>query len=259
MENKPNNINIVCPKWLIVGIVWLCLPFWGHGCVTTDPVSKPKEGDIDRTMAENSQMKKRLTLIERKNDVLEQENIQYKAREQQMAATIEKLNADLAALGHKYEMDMALNEEQILSLQEKYDQFELRSTQTITELNKLYEDLQTRRTQELKALNEKIAAQQTSFNQERDQLKQAHAAAELSLSKEISELKSALGDREGEIAALKKTNGEAAQTLDDVLKQLAQTRQELGQAQKDLEYEKAANAEMFEQLKTLLNESGQKN
>lgn len=258
MTDKLNTISRVQAKWLALGILWLFLPLWIHSCVTSAPASKSGDDAYDRIMAENSQMKKRLPLIERENDVLQQENLQYKAKVQQLEATIEKLNADMVAMGEKYEMDMALNEEQFRSLQEKFGLYEKESIQTIQELNKLHDELIAKRNQELKSFNEKIAAQLTSFNQERDKLKQDYASMELTLSSKINELNDAIKDRDTQIASLKTANEEISQGLENALIQLAQTRKKLEKVQKDIESEKAANAKTSERSSTSPSEQAPK-
>lgn len=225
----------------LAGLVLLIL----LSCVTS---GQPTQEDAsNRIMAEHSQMKKRLPLVERENDVLKQENLQYRAKTQQLEANLEKLNSDLMALNEQYTRDMALNEEQIKSLQTKYDLFEAQSARTLEELNKLYEELQAKRNLEIKTLNEKMAAQRTEFNKERDHLKQIYADMELSLSSQINTLKSGLEAREGDISALNAANAEIQQQLEKI-------KLDRDDALQKLQSEKAANAELFERLKKLLNE-----
>ncbi|MDA8137237.1 MAG: hypothetical protein M0036_01185 [Desulfobacteraceae bacterium] len=222
-------------------------------CVS--PGESTKADTPERIMAENSQMKRRLPMLERENDVLKQENLQYRAKTQQMEANLEKTNSDLLALQEQYSKDMALNEEQIKSLHTKYNLFEAQSARTLEDLNKLYGDLQTKHTQEIKALNEKIAAQRTDFNKERDQLKQTYADMELKLSSQINELKSSLHTSENDINALKATNSEISQQRDDALRQVEKVKLERDETLQKLQAEKAANAELFDRLKKVLNET----
>lgn len=226
---------------------WVTVLLIMGGCVAT---SQTSQGDsVNLVMAENSQMKKRLTLIERENDVLEQENLQYKARVQKLAATVEKLNADLTALNEKYERDIALSEDRIQSLQEKFDRLEFESAQTIATLNSAYEALQEKRNRELKSLNEKIALQQTGFNQERDELKQQYATLELTLNSEISKLKSALKVGEEQINALKASNYEFSQKIEEITKQLEQAQLRLEEARKGPTPEDAPQGQLPESPK----------
>jgi len=235
------------------GLMLILITISINGCVIARQTST--DTPMNLVMAENSQMKKRLILIERENDVLEQENLQYKARAQQLAATIEKLNADLQTLNEKYERDIALSEEHIQDLQGKYDNLEAKSAQTIAALNAGYDALQEKRNRELKSLNEKIALQQTSFNQERDELKQNYANLELGLHSEISKLKNALKLRKGKINSLKTAHTDISQRLDGITKQLEQAQLLLDEAQKNFTPDKTAYLLFLERLKNLLREA----
>lgn len=213
--------------WAPQIIGWIAIAMLSGGCVTS---GQTPDASINLIMAENSQMKKRLPLIERENDVLEQENLQYKARVRKLAATIEKLRADLATLNEKYARDIALSEERFQNLQDRYEKLEAESDQAIATLTASYEALQEKRNREQKDFNEKIALQQTSFNQERDELKQNYATQELSLQSEISKLKSALGTRDEEVKVLNTTNLEISQKLSEVKAQLAEAQRNLKSA-----------------------------
>jgi len=214
------------------------------GCVTTAPQAPAQNRDRDYVMAENSQMKKRLSLVERENDVLNQENLHYKRKLQQTTASNEKLSADLASLNEKYGMDMAQSEEQISNLTDKYNRLEAESTHKINELTASYAALELKRNQEVKELNHQIVSQKNAFSLERDQLKQESAKREFDLSEQIAGLKKNIKDQEMQIATLKNSNGEMAQKIDDLSARLAASQSANQQIESELAAIKAAHANL---------------
>ncbi len=221
------------------------------GCVATGPQAPAQNRDRDYIMAENSQMKKRLSLVERENDVLNQENLQYKKQLQQTTASNEKLSADLASLNEKYGMDMAQSEEQIGNLTDKYNRLEADSTRKYTELTARYNSLELKRNQDVKDLNHQIVTQKNAFSQERDLLKQESAKREFDLSEEIAGLKKNIKEQEKQIAALKNTNGEMTQKIDDLSARLEASQSAKQQIENELAELKAANADLRQKLETL--------
>jgi chromosome segregation ATPase len=221
------------------------------GCVTTAAQAPTQNRDRDYVMAENSQMKKRLSLVERENDVLNQENLQYKKKLHQTTAANEKLNADLSNLSEKYGMDMAQSEEQITNLTDKYNRLEAESTRKYTELTGRYNTLEVKRSQEVKELNHQIVSQKNAFSLERDQFKQASAKRELDLNEEIAGLKKNIKDQEMQVAALENAKGEMAQKIDDISARLEASQSANQQIESELAALKAAHTDLQRKLETL--------
>lgn len=238
----------------ITGIILLL--FSATACVT--PSKTVKDDFTDRIMAENSQMKKRLPLSERENDVLKQENFQYKTKLQQMAGDIEKLRSNLALLNDKYKNDMVSNQHLIQDLQEEYQSLEKLRFQEAANMNQLFDELESKRNQEveafigqieaqkagheaqvqklqeeyvalttendlkIKALNEQLAMQRTVFSKEKNDLELQYAAKENAFSAKLLELNKSMEEREAQIISLKTANSEISIKFDEISRQLEQ-------------------------------------
>jgi chromosome segregation ATPase len=100
-------------------------------------------------MAQNSQMKKRLVLVERENDVLNQENQQYDIQVHGLTKEIEELQSDLSDLTDKYEI-LAIN-----------------GAKERKKFHQRYNDLKLRGDREVKTLNEHISSQKTRYEIDR--------------------------------------------------------------------------------------------
>jgi chromosome segregation ATPase len=218
-------------------------------CTTTGQVTQPDANN--RILAENSQMKKRLPSIERENDVLNQENLEYKKRLRQTEAKIEKLSADLTTLNEKYAMDMAQSEEQIGNLHERYNLLQGESTRKFAELMELYNALEQKRNQDVKALNNQIAEQKNTFSLERDALKQQSAKREFELLGEIADLKKDLDSREMEIASLKTANSDISQQMNKLSAKLEASQATREQVEQELIAAKEANAKLLQKIQRL--------
>jgi chromosome segregation ATPase len=215
-----------------------------NSCTTTSRAVQ--QSCSDRIMAENRQMKKRIPLIERENDILTQENFQYKHKLQQANTRIDKLNTDLAALGEKYQKDMAASEEKISNLEQKYSLLQSDSSRKIAEASERYESLELKRQRELKKLNAQIAEQKIAYNQEKQNLQKKAAKKELELSSRISELKQTVDSRETKIASLKKAYAEIQTKLGAMSSQLAEARSARNQIENNPQPSQSINAELVQ-------------
>ncbi|KJS29315.1 MAG: hypothetical protein VR64_21010 [Desulfatitalea sp. BRH_c12] len=241
-ENQPVP-NLAAIIFILIALVTVT------ACVTTSQEIRIPPDATNRMMAENRQMKKRLLLIERENDILKQENLQYRLKTKQLSANIQKLNTDLDTLNEKYQNDTALNEEQIRNLEQKYSLLENDSALKISELSFLVTDLEMKRAQEIKALNELIASQNNAFSKQLDDFKQQSAQREFELSSALNATKKTLDAKELEVSTLRAANSEIAVQLTALTEQLAQSQFARDQIERELKSMKAATEVSFQKLK----------
>ncbi|RJQ82503.1 MAG: hypothetical protein C4519_07815 [Desulfobacteraceae bacterium] len=241
-KTKRTGVYRVLPQAAV-----LCALIFASSCATTNQIPQPSS--VDRIMAENSQMKKRMPMIERENDVLTQENHQYKAKLQKARDKNEKLSDDLSALTEKFEAYLSSTQEQITSMQAAYVWLENASSQKIAELTTLYDALELKRLHEVNDLELQIAEQKNDFGRETDNLRRKAAEKELELSTQIKELNQSLVALEAEKSSLQTSNSELSVKLEALSNQLAQTRSERNRIEKDLQTVRAVNAELLERLK----------
>ena len=232
---------------ILITICCLSIGLFVTACVTTGEVVR--QNPTDRVLAENSQMRKRLPLVERENDVLKKENRRYKAKTEQLTATLEKLTGDLADLQEKYQKDMALNEERTSTLQGEYAVLANASADRISELDALYADLEIKRKEEIKGLNEQMAMQKSAFNKEKDAYSQEFAKKESELSGALGQAQSELEAKKLEISALQSSYDEISMKLKDVSVQLEQSKSERNQAESAFLSTKAAYDDLIRKLK----------
>jgi chromosome segregation ATPase len=157
----------------------------------------------EQLRAENSLIKKRLILAERENAVLKDENLQCKSDNRQLAARIEKLTADIAALDERYRKDIALRENQYQALQQKNAVLSKESSEKIRELSELNRAIESRLGGEIARINEEMRRLQESFTKERETVRNENTRRELALAREIESLKKLAEGREAEAASLK--------------------------------------------------------
>ncbi len=157
----------------------------------------------EQLRAENSLVKKRLVLAERENAVVKDENLQCKSDGRQLAARVEKLTADIAALEDRYRKDIALRESQYQTLQQKNAVLSKESSEKIRELSELNRSTESKLGGEIARLNDEIRKLQESFTKERETVRNDNAKRELSLSREIEALKQLVADKEAEAASHK--------------------------------------------------------
>lgn len=175
----------------------------------------------ERLNAENRLMKNRLAMLERENSVYRDENLQYKRDLQQLRASIEKLQGDLASLNEHYKKDIALRDGQLQSLTQKNEILAKESSQKIQELTQLGRDIELKLGNEIKRLNEEMARQQGAFNQEREAVKNENARKEFDLGKIIDDQKKLIIAKDTDNASLKTQNSALVLKFDEAVKALA--------------------------------------
>jgi len=220
----------------------------------TANVKKDDQPFNNRLSAENSMMKKRLPLIERENDVLNKENLQHKAKIQDLETQMRHLGLELTCLREKYANDMAKAEEQISSLQETIQKIETESDQRIEALNALNKALETKLAREVKTLNEQIEMQRAAFNQEREQIKQENAKRESNLVSQLNDLKKTIAPKELEISSLKKAITEISIQLGEATALSEALRKARDESVAELKAATAANHDLIKKMDALSNE-----
>ena len=236
---KTTNLRTGVYRLPALALTVVSVLLFAYSCTTMDRAAQYQVPD--RIMAENSQMKKRIPLIERENDVLTQENLQYKARLQAALERVEHLRSDIAYLNDKFDAYIATSETQINILEQNYSLLENTSFQQISELSSRYAQLQLKSQQEIAELNSRMA-------KEKDLLVRKAAEKEAALTRRAAETKRLLDEREAELAFLKTANGDLQEKLDTVSGQLAETQAERSQIEKDLQTIRAANIELLQRL-----------
>jgi chromosome segregation ATPase len=243
MKFKARTSGVARVPAMAVVLAYFSVLLLVNSCTTSSHVTQ--QNCWDRIMAENRQMKKRIPLIERENDVLMKENIQYKLKLQQANASIGKLNTDLAASGEKYQRDMSSSEEKISNLEQKYSLLQSESAQKIAESSERFESLELKRQAEVKELNAQIADQKVAFNQEKNEFQQTATKKESLLSTRISELKQTVDMRESEISSLKHAYAEIQAKLGLMSNQLAEAQSARNQIESKLQSTQSINAELL--------------
>jgi chromosome segregation ATPase len=162
----------------------------------------------DRLSAENSQMKRRLPLIERENEILKEESLEYRIKVRNLDAQIEKLSRGLTSSEEKYTHDMALSAEHNRQLQAAYELLEHESAEKNWELVDSKNELERKLTARITELDKQIIAQKKGFIKESERVKQESAKKEVMLAGQVKDLKNTLEARDEQIIALKKSIGE---------------------------------------------------
>lgn len=223
-----------------------------NACATLDRTAQSQVPD--RIMAENSQMKKRIPLIERENDVLNRENLRYKAKLQAARKRIDRLLTDLDHLKTKFDAYTISSQTQIQFLEENYRMLEITSSEQLMELQSRYDALETLRQQEVASLTTQMADQNNAFNEEKDMLKRQASETVALLTSRITELEHILALQEAQTRSLDTANSELSKQLDDVSRQLAESQAQRTQIEKDLQSAQETNAELVQRLNDITSE-----
>jgi len=182
--------------------------------LSCETVNGSRYQDLNEQLrAENSLMKNRLTLLQRENSILEDENFQKKKEIQQLNSKVEKLTSDLLSFKDKYQKDIALRETQYNNLEKKYSIMEKESLARIQDLTALNKNMETKLTLEIKQLNNTIKNLQDAFSKEREIMRNERMQKELAMSRQIEELKKSIDGKEGEIASQKTSLSELSLKL----------------------------------------------
>ncbi len=96
-----NNLNMNIIKVIIAGTL--------TGIISCATLNGKKNGkEIEKLRSENHVIRKRLLLIERRNNILEEENIIFNKDLKEKDARIRSLDSDISSLKGKYKNDLNL-------------------------------------------------------------------------------------------------------------------------------------------------------
>jgi chromosome segregation ATPase len=222
-------------------------------CTAAIQNNKSASGQV---WAENSMMKKRLSLIERESDVLKKENQQRRTKIQELETENKQLGLELTSLNEKYLSDMTNAEEQINYLQETLEKREKENSDRTDALLSDNKALEKKRIQENHALQEQIVMQKAAFNQERELKMQESAKRELSFSSQLGVLNKKLEEKDSELSALKLAISEITAKLDaanTLSQKLTKARDE---SLAELESVKASNSDLNKKITELRSTNG---
>jgi chromosome segregation ATPase len=212
------------------------------GVKTEDPFSS------GRLLAENSILKKRLPLIERENDVLGKENLQYKNKIKELGSRIKQLDLELTALNVKYANDMAAGAETVRNLQQSIENMEKENAARMEQLQTLNTELEKKRVQEVQAITEQIARQKETFKQEREHMVLENAQHASKLSDEIDELNKTIKNKDLELASYKLAIGEISARLGEAMGLAEELRKARDESKAELASVKAANDDLIKKM-----------
>ena len=201
-----------------------------------------------RLLAENSILKKRLPLIERENDVLTKENLQYRSKINELGLRIKQLESELTALDAKYATDTAADAEKIRNLQQSIEGMEKENAARLEQLQAMNSALEKKRAQEVQMLHEQIAKLKISFSRERDHLEQESAQREARLSDEMEDLKKTLKNKELELSSYKLAIGEISTRLGEAKALAEDMKKARDQSLAELASVKAAHADLVKKM-----------
>ncbi len=226
--------------------------------VVSCAASRPavKDDNSDRIRAENSRYKQHLPLIERENDVLKRENLQYQAKVRGQVKKIKSLQSELEYLKQKYERDMAVNQEQIKNLREEYVLLENNSFRETQQLYLRYDELEAKKNEKIMNLEAQIDlekrkyARDMALNKERiDKLEEKYILLSSESVEKIEKLTQQLTTQKAEFqkaeAALKQ---EYVAKEQDLLKRISELNQDLNTHENQISSLKTAHNEISRKL-----------
>ena len=232
--------------------VWSLILVSGIAC--TAPLHTDQSMPSNRLYAENSDMKRRLPLVERENDILKTENFQHRKKIKELEDNIKKLVSDLEALTERYNKDMAAEQDRILSLQETMEALEMENTEKIQALNLINKGLEEKMTRKVKALNGQMLKQKESFSHEREQLINENSQRESALSGQLDDVKKTLKTRELEISSLKIAISEISSKLGDATALADRLKKARDESEEELKAVKAINIGLAKKVNALYDE-----
>jgi len=166
------------------------------------PVNGSRVFSNNQLLAENSMMKKRLSLIEREDDVLKRENRQHRMRIQELETQNKQLGQELDVMKEKYAIDMLIGEEQNNSLQEIIEKIKKETSERMLILIAEKKVLEEQIVRERRFFNDQIDTVKAAGNEQREKIIQANTQMELNLTAQLDVLNEKLEAKEREISLL---------------------------------------------------------
>gem|GEM_PF-1298958 len=213
----------------------------------------------DRLSAEYSQAKKRIPLLERENDVLKEENLDYRRNVRRLGVGLEELSAGLDSLRNQVEESRRISEADTCALQERLDWQEEASAEQIEALTASHQEDLEKLQADIRALNERLAGAAADFKLRIENISQKNTENQHALLKRIGELQRDLAAREAENETLKSAVADLSARLDAALREIAEISRSRTELQQELEAIKATEAELLKRLNELLEEFDKQN
>lgn len=220
----------------------------------TAVVKDDEQSSNGRYMAENSLMKKRLPLVERENDVLKKENLQHRAKIQELENQVGQQAMELASLNEKYANDMADGELRINVLQEDIQLIEKEAGEKIEALMSQNRAREKKLSREIQSLNAQIVAQKDTFKQERERIIQENTKRESDLADRLNNLKKTIELKELKISSLDAAISEISIRLGEAYALVETLKKARDKTISELESVKAANADLVNKMNALSHE-----
>jgi chromosome segregation ATPase len=229
-------------------IVVLLFAFLGVSCATTRQMDPQARND--RISAEHSQMKMSMPLLERENEVLKEENLQYRSKVRKLEDGAKQLSTDLTRLSQEFEQAMEHVQTQNQLLQDRLDQQTQANDEAVKMLTALNQSTTEQLSAAMRGFNEKLTAQKSAFNQQMESFKQENTKNQGALVMRIDGLEKSLAGDHVEIDGLKTRVKEYTVRLDAAGKEI----EKIHQSRSELETALAGKEAEIEVLKTKINE-----
>ncbi|MDY0292488.1 MAG: hypothetical protein RBR02_09165 [Desulfuromonadaceae bacterium] len=180
--------------------------------VTKQQESRPGNGsrgvNSEQLLAENRMMKKRLSLIEREDDVLKKENRQHRIRVQELEAQNRELGQELDIMKEKHAIEMLISEEQSSALKTTLEKVKNEASERMYTLIAENKALAEQIARERRFFNDQINTVKAAANEQREEIIQAKTQRELALAAELDALSKKLEAKQKEILLLKSVGAE---------------------------------------------------
>ncbi len=254
------NLTLNILKVIIIGTL--------TGLISCATLNGNKNGkEIEKLKSENHVIRKRILLIERRNNILEEENIIFKKDLKQKDAKIRSLDSNMTSLRSKYKNDLNLWTKKYENIREKNAILEKKSNEKIKELTELNRNIEETFTKKVNELNDLLRTRERMYAGDIEKLTKESAQKEFDLSKKIEELKKTINVNDEKILSLeisikelgkllekqKSETGEKDRTIKECLEKNSMMKTVLDNLRKKLE-EKSREIEKL----TSLNEKIEK-
>lgn len=213
----------------------------------------------DRLSAEYSQAKKRIPLLERENDILKEENLEYRENVRRLGAGLEELSAGLAGLKEQVEESRRMSEEDTCAFQERLDRQEEASADQIEALTASHQKDLEKLQADIRKLNERLAGATGDLDRRINDSSQENTRKQNALLKRIEGLQQDLAARKAENDTLKSSVAELSARLDAAVHDIAEGSRSRTELQQELEAVKASEAELLKRMKELSEAFDKKN
>lgn len=180
------------------------------GCVIA-PIKT--ENKSEKLSSENFVLKKRLVAVERRNMLLEDENIQTRKTIKEKDAEIENVGSHLKLIEENYKKDIILLKEKYANLNQKFQILSQKSKGEIKALTKLNADIENKLTADIKRLNAEMNNKEIGYLNKIKLMKNQSAKREFELSNDIKFNKDLLGKTQIELDVNKKRIKELSENL----------------------------------------------